>query len=209
MNRKKKPSPKTTRNRQRSINLLLESVGGILASKSYSELNITELTAFSRLNPKLIYLYFGGLDGLIEQYLHNKQQNLSPSQKLSQNIALHPQHAADEDLFSLLETQLDELLHDNELKGILHWGLSSKNLKAMAALQKHEDTLHKALEVSKANKNMANNFDPVAFALLAAGATFLAIQSKNKATSLFNIDLHNDDVRNQLKRVLERLLVNG
>ncbi|KGE14341.1 TetR/AcrR family transcriptional regulator [Sphingobacterium deserti] len=208
MNRKnKKTAAKSTRNRLRSKNILLESVGNILAQRSYSELNVTSLTEISGLNPKLIYLYFGGLEGLIAQYLENRELQPSAAQKLSQNIALHPKDVVHEDILSLLEIQLDELIADDELKGILHWGFSAKNLKAIATLQMHERTLQKALDILKVNQNIGSNFDSVAFALLAAGATFLAIQSKNNKSSLLNVDLHDEHERKRIKDVLQRLLV--
>src|SRR5690606_28110531 len=60
------------RDKERTKRRLIATVVKVLQKYTYAGLTITNIAKESGLNPQLIYLYFGNLDGLIEEYILEK-----------------------------------------------------------------------------------------------------------------------------------------
>ncbi|GEM_PF-1803060 len=203
------PYIRRTRDKARSKEKLTQSIGDILVRGSYANLNISTINKVSQLNPKLIYLYFENLEGLITTYINRKVLQKQNAQRLAKHMSSTPHQVLDEDIFSLLELQFEEILQDPEWQGILHWGLSTKNTPVLPLLKQYEETLHAVLVILNKNKKLAENIDPVLYALLAAGATFIAINSRVKGAKLLGLDLSDEKTRKRIKATIERILINN
>ncbi|MFD2966785.1 TetR/AcrR family transcriptional regulator [Sphingobacterium bambusae] len=201
------PDSGRIRDKARSQEKLIQSIGDILIRKSYAELNISTVTKISQLNPKLIYLYFENLEGLIRTYLNRKISQKENALRLAEHMASIPHQVVDEDIFSLLEIQFEKITQDPEWKGILHWGMSCKNDLTLPLLKQHEKTLNVVVEILKKNKKLAEHIDPVLYALLAAGTTFIAINSRLKDAKLLGLDLNDEQTKKRIKDTLERILI--
>lgn len=195
------------RDKARSQEKLIQSITDILICKSYAELNISTVTKISQINPKLIYLYFKNLDGPIGTYVNRKISEKDNARCLAEHMACIPHQVINEDIFSLLEIQFDKITKDPAWKGILHWGLSCKNDLALPLMKQHEKTLSVVTVILKKNKKLAEHIDLVLYALLAAGTTFIAINSRLKDATLLGLNLSDENTKKRIKDTLERILI--
>ncbi|GHE39489.1 TetR/AcrR family transcriptional regulator [Sphingobacterium griseoflavum] len=207
MTEKKKSFKGGIRNKTRSQEKLIDSIGEILGRMSYADLNMGTVRNIANLNPKLIYLYFENFEGLIDAFLRRKETQKANARTLAKHMSAIPEQVLDEDIFSLLETHFDEIMQDPEWKGLLHWGLSAKNSQVSPLVQQHTATLAVVIEILQKNKKLEENMDPVCYALLAAGMTFIAINSRVEGAKLLGLDLNCANTQKRFKEVVEKILI--
>ncbi len=115
------------RNKERTKAKLLATVGKILQADGYPGFTITNISKISGSNAKLIYLYFGSVENLVDAYIAEKDfwgrltaQQLLKEQGKPKNINI-----ADL-LAGRLELYYAFLLENPDLQGLLVWELSGK-----------------------------------------------------------------------------------
>lgn len=65
------------RDRAQTEQRLIEAVGHMITEEGYEKIGINRIAARAGVNKILIYRYFGGLQGLIDAYVHRLQLNLT------------------------------------------------------------------------------------------------------------------------------------
>lgn len=85
------------RNKQKTKEKILRAVGDILISKGFSHLKISNIAIEAHVDKKLIYEYFGNLDGLINVYLSSTDywtkvdnKKIEPAERTSSKNLIKP-----------------------------------------------------------------------------------------------------------------------
>ncbi|WP_228435704.1 TetR/AcrR family transcriptional regulator [Chryseobacterium pennipullorum] len=60
------------RNKERSKKKFLDAVGKILKTNGYAALKVNDIAATAGVDKKMIYTYFGGMDGLMDEYIRSQ-----------------------------------------------------------------------------------------------------------------------------------------
>ncbi len=68
----RKSAAGSIRNKERSKKKFLDAVGKILKTKGYAGLKVNDIAATAGVDKKMIYTYFGGMDGLIDEYIRSQ-----------------------------------------------------------------------------------------------------------------------------------------
>lgn len=196
------------RDKQRTKKKLIATIGKILAEYSYSELTISRIATVSNLNPKLIYLYFGGLDQIIRAYLEDRGTATALSAKVALNILDHPNDIVAEDIAFFLEKQFAELIEDKEWQAILHWGLITKNRYVKKLIDDRNARIDAIADTFKKSKdpNLQSEKSAAEMAIVAAGARFLSMRSKNDDSTFLGLDMTDENDRERISRAIDKII---
>lgn len=116
-----------TYDKEKTKQRLIDAVGKILTKEGFQNIKVNRIESVSKVSKKLIYRYFGNLDGLIKAYLQQKDfwnielQKATPVAK-KQLVPLQ----ADEAL-EVLTSNLRFLESSPEMQKLVLWGVSEKN----------------------------------------------------------------------------------
>lgn len=126
---KKKISSGKVYDKERTKQKLIDAVGKILVKDGFQSIKINKIESVSKVSKKLIYRYFGNIDGLIKAYLQQKDfwnielQKTPPDSKKARIPVPLP---ADE-IFAILKSNFDFLENSAEMQKLVLWGISEKN----------------------------------------------------------------------------------
>ncbi|TDS13761.1 TetR/AcrR family transcriptional regulator [Sphingobacterium paludis] len=194
----------TVRNKQRTRGKLLECIGKILEEETFSGLTITAVYKKSRLNPKLVYLYFNDFDHLVETFVSQRLQAFHSRAKLRMELVCLDSQP---DVLDAILQQVEELYTDEPLKRLLHWSLVEKRKKNLKMLtQSFSSYLNelfghftKALPAAERQSIIAT------LDLLVSGTLFLFVYAAEGARFL-TLDISNEHDRLRLYNAVKRMV---
>lgn len=195
------------REKARTMDKLVASVGKVIQKKGYVGLNIANISKEAGLDRRLVYTYFGGLDNLVETYIKQKDYWNTDAQKDIQ--ALLEDEGVDNGkrvAVSLLQGQFDAVLKDKALQKLIHWELGEKN----KVLRKISD------EREQLGEDLFNHYDPVfgqtdidiraVLALQIGGLYYLSLHAKTNGSLFCGIDINDPDGKERISKTLEKIV---
>lgn len=195
------------RNKVRTKANLIKAVGKILQKDGFSGLNISKVADQAKADRKLIYNYFGSLEGLIKEYLdsrdywkidHNDIEGIIENSKRDSGKAL---------AYHVLEDQFDSLIGNEEVRRIITWGLSEKATVLKELDLKRENIGEAILQAvfDEHFKNSGINFRAM-YGLLMGGVYYLTIHAKMLGNPFCGIDLQEPTGQQAIKKAIGQLL---
>lgn len=194
------------RDKEKTKRRLIATVGKVLQKYTYSGLSITNIAKESGLNPKLIYLYFGNLDGLIEAYIMEKD---FWSGKLRTHItdlkeSARPIDAHDAD--DLFQLQFDSFLKDKSMQRIIHWEMGVKNKLLRKIADDREKVGESALELISPQFEDTDVDIQATLAIILGGIYYLTLHAKNNGSTVSGIDINEDEGKERIEKAIARLI---
>jgi hypothetical protein len=195
------------RSKERTKNNLIKAVGKILKSDGFSGINVAKVASTAKVDRKLIYDYFGNLDGLIKYYLENHDYwNIGP-----ENIGEIMVNAKSDHgkmlAYSVMEHQFDSLINNEEMRRIITWGISEK-LPILKELDlKRENTGNEVLKAifDPHFEESGKNFRAM-YGILMAGVYYLTLHAKMLENPFCGIDLQEESGQQEIKKALKQLI---
>ena len=197
------------RNKQRTKANIIAALGKILKKNGFSGLSISRVADQAKVDRRLIYDYFGSLEGLVKEYLDaNDYWKINP-----ENVgAIVEASRADSGkalAYNVLEDQFDSLIKNEEMRRIITWGLSEK-LPSLKELDlKRENIGDQVLgEVFDGYFNNTDKNFRAMYAILMGGVYYLTLHAKMQENPFCGIDLQQpsgqEDIKKALKQFIER-----
>lgn len=166
------------RDKEATKKKIIEAVGYIVRNDGFSALGINAIAAAAKVDKVLIYRYFGGQEGLLEEYIKQKDFYLNAT-PLYQKYLSKPKP----DLAALAEElfigQLHAVLADPEWMEFLVWELSNKNELTVKVAQQREAIAVEVLQKLSVNIQKNKTDIPVIASLLLGGIYYLALRSRH------------------------------
>ncbi|MFA4870740.1 MAG: TetR/AcrR family transcriptional regulator [Pedobacter sp.] len=192
----------------RSIQKLIDAVGTIIKTKGYTGLTATNISRAAGLNRKLITLYFGTVENLIETYVRGKDYWLAASGKAAELIKASKGENTKDILESLLHNQMEHIFNDQEMQKIILWQIS-ESTKIMKEVSEERELLSQQFFALSDPELQGKNIDLRAVtALLVAGIYYLVLHSKSTDTRVCEIDLNTPDGMSRIKNAISLILEN-
>ncbi len=113
-------------NKERTKQKLIDAVGKILMREGFQNIKVNRIEYVSKVSKKLIYRYFGNLNGLIKAYLQQKDFWNIELQK-TMGLERDPAPLGADEIFDILKNNFDFLEHSREMQKLILWGVSEKN----------------------------------------------------------------------------------
>ena len=195
------------RNKERTKVNLITAMGRILKEDGFSGLSISRVADVAKVDRRLIYDYFGSLEGLVKEYLNsNDYWKISP-EGVGDIVQASEEDAGKTLAYTVLENQFDSLIQNEEMRRIITWGLSEK-LPILKELDlKREDIGNRVLsEVFDGHfEDSDKNFRAI-YAILMGGVYYLTLHAKMQENPFCGIDLQEFSGQEEIKKALKQLI---
>jgi len=195
------------RNKERTKVNLITAMGRILKEDGFSGLSISRVADVAKVDRRLIYDYFGSLEGLVKEYLNsNDYWKISP-EEVGDIVQASEEDAGKTLAYTVLENQFDSLIQNEEMRRIITWGLSEK-LPILKELDlKREDIGNRVLsEVFDGHfEDSDKNFRAI-YAILMGGVYYLTLHAKMQENPFCGIDLQELSGQEEIKKALKQLI---
>jgi hypothetical protein len=195
------------RNKERTKANLINAVRKILKKEGFPGLNITKVADEAKVDRRLIYDYFGGLEGLVHAYLSEKDYWKINSEDIGEIVEANRSDAGKALTFGVLEDQFDSLMSSEEMRQIITWGLSEK-LSTLKELDLKREKIGDEIFGKLMDgyfKNTDKNFRAI-YALLMGGVYYISLHSNMQENPFCGIDVQQPEGKAEIKNALKQLI---
>ncbi|MDO5656391.1 MAG: TetR/AcrR family transcriptional regulator [Flavobacteriaceae bacterium] len=192
------------RNKEKTKQKLLDTVGKIIREEGYTALKVNYIAKTAGLDKKLIYDYFGNADGLIHTYIKSQDYWNNISTTLDFEITPKSLEIATKEM---ILQQFEVLKNNKELQKIILWELSEENdvLRQLADAREHNGEELFSKYIDSHFKNSDFNFRAI-LALLISGSYYLNIHTETNGSKFCGIDLKTDEGRKEIEKAISKLI---
>ncbi len=195
------------RNKERTKMNLITALGKILKKDGFSGLRISRVAEEAKVDRRLIYDYFGGLEGLVKAYLDNNDYWKMSPENIGDIVEASKADAGKALAYNVLENQFDSLIKNEEMRRIITWGLSEKLpiLKELDLKRENigDEILSKVFDVHFENTD--KNFRAM-YGILMGGVYYLTLHAKMQENPFCGIDLQQVSGQEEIKKALKQLI---
>ncbi|EDM38509.1 transcriptional regulator, TetR family protein [Pedobacter sp. BAL39] len=195
------------RNKERTKENLITALGEILKKDGFSGLSISRVAEKAKVDRRLIYDYFGGLEGLVKEYLNNNDYwNIHP-EEIGNIVEASKADTGKALAYRVLEDQFDSLMSSEEMRRIITWGLSEK-LPVLKELDLKRENIGDQLlrEVFDDTFDHTDKNFRAMYAILMGGVYYLTLHSKMQENPFCGIDLQQPSGQEQIKKALMQFI---
>ncbi len=196
----RKSAAGSIRNKERSKKKFLDAVGKILKSKGYAALKVNDIAAVAGVDKKMIYTYFGGMDGLMDEYIRSQDywSNVTADQIL-------PDRGDGGRFFAeqMLLQQYDYVHSNKELQKLLLWRLSEsrKSLTKLTNMQEESGESLFKLVIDPYFGERSWDFRAI-MAIMVSGLYYLNMYASVNGSIFCGIDLNTPEGREKIKKAV-------
>ncbi|AHF15104.1 TetR family transcriptional regulator [Niabella soli DSM 19437] len=191
------------RDKQKTMQKLLQAVGAILKSEGHKGLKVSKIADRAKVDKKLIYNYFGSLNGLIDCYL--KEHDFW--KRTDHVLKANPITDVTPGLMSgIFKNQFDFLERSNEMQNIILWELSEYNRQLSELVDERERFGEGIFQLS--DKYFAGT--PVNFravnALLVAAVYYIVLHKRYNKNTFCSIDVTTHEGKDQILNAIDQII---
>lgn len=205
--KKRKRTSGLLRDKERTKQKMIQSVGKILLKKGYTGLNATAVSKEAGVDKSLVYSYFGSLDNLVETYILQRDFLNAVAKDdlvvMLENTTAVPKEA----IYGLLHNQLDTLLKDKVLQKIIHWELGENKTYLRNIADKREELGEAFFKVAEPTYDKANIDLRGILAVLISGVYYLVLHAKTNGSLFCGIDLNTPEGEQRIKDAITSIIL--
>lgn len=200
----RKSAAGSIRNKERSKKKFLDAVGKILKTKGYAGLKVNDIATTAGVDKKMIYTYFGGINGLMDEYIRSKDywSNVT-TEKMAPDLETGGRLFTE----AMLLEQFDYVFKNKEVQKLLLWRLSEsrKSLTKMTNMQEENgESLFKFI-IEPYFGERTQDFRAIT-AIIISGLYYLNMYSSLNGSIFCGIDLSTEDGREKIKKAVSFLI---
>jgi AcrR family transcriptional regulator len=196
----------TRKNKDETMNRLINAVGEILKEKGYTGLGVNKIAIRAGVSKELIYRYFSSLNNLLRAYISGKDYwqpllrdlNGNDYEKDSEVLRL---------FVELLQNQFRFFYKEKEMQKFILWQMSESNslMRSISEDREHEGA--KLLALTNAHfKDSGINFKAI-IALLLGGIYYVVLHAENNKSTVAGIDANLEKDRQDILITIEQILI--
>ncbi|KAB1231649.1 TetR/AcrR family transcriptional regulator [Chryseobacterium viscerum] len=195
------------RNKERSIKKFLDAVGKILRTKGYTGLKVNDIAATAGVDKKMIYTYFGGMDGLIDEYIRSQDYWSKVTIEEIEKIKPKLDDGGKSFMENMLLSQFDYVYENKEAQKLLLWRLSEprKSLKKLTDTQEENGEYIFKLLMDSHFKENAEDVRSI-MAIMVSGLYYLNMYAAINGSIFCGIDVNSSKGRDKIKKAISFLL---
>lgn len=201
-----KPNSAMTPKKIRTMQSIIDAVGKVIEKLGYPGLTITNIETEAKQHRRLIYLYFGNVDNLVETYIRQKDFWGFATKEFIEQLENKSLHIGKTDVVKLLQDQLGTMLEDKILQRIIHWELGENNEMLRKVADRREaigEQLFGIIEPDFAAKGVDLR---AILALLIGGIYYLSIHGSTNGSLFCGIDVNQPEGKERIASTLDTLI---
>ncbi|MNK61920.1 HTH-type transcriptional repressor NicS [compost metagenome] len=195
------------RDKERTKKKLLDAVGKILKKDGFTGLNVSQVALKAKVDRKLVYDYFGSMEGLVKEYLNTRDYWSVNIDQANELIEQSKPDLGRQMLYHLLEDQLNSLMANEEMRKIISWGISERS-KVLAELNEKREFFGEQFftEITDEHfKGKEKNVRPIT-ALLIGGIYYMTLIANTNDGLMCGIDIRKAEAQAEIKKTLKQII---
>ncbi|MFP3596848.1 TetR/AcrR family transcriptional regulator [Chryseobacterium sp. SIMBA_029] len=195
------------RDKERTKDKFLTAVGLILKEEGFTGLNVSQVALKAKVNRKLIYEYFGGLEGLVRDYLNSRDYWTNNTEHTEVIIENSKEDFGKETILNMLENQLNSLVINEEMRKIISWGLSESS-KSLEELNDKREQFGEQFfsEIADEYFNDKDKKIRPVVALLIGGIYYITLFAHTNNGLICGIDIRKEEAQLEIKKTLKQIV---
>lgn len=194
--------------KERSTQKLIDAVGTIIKTKGYIGLSATNISEAAGLSRRLITIYFGTVDNLIETYVRGKDYWVAASGDAVGLMEKNQGENTRQILENLLKSQMDYFFNEEEMQKIVLWQISQRS-QIMYEVCEERERLGSHFFALADKELKGKNIDLRAVAgLLVAGIYYMVLHAKSSDSLFCEIDINKPEGMKRIKDAISLILKN-
>lgn len=203
----RKSAAGSIRNKERSKKKFLDAVGKILKTKGYAALKVNHIAKVAGVDKKMIYTYFGGMDGLIDEYIRSQDYWSGVTVEKLEEMKPKTDDGGRSFIEQMLLSQFDYVYHNKEAQKLLLWRLSEprKSLKKLTDTQEENGEYIFNLMM---DSRFGENTDVLRsiMAIMVSGLYYLNMYSSLNGSIFCGIDINAPEGRDKIRKAISFLI---
>jgi AcrR family transcriptional regulator len=194
------------RNKELTKRKLIKAVGDIIAEKGYGGLGVNKIAKEATVDKKLIYRYFGNMNGLIEAYILENDYWLSFARQMQESTDIQTPEMAVSLISSILERQFNFFYEHEDMQRIILEEITKKDalLTSISNIrEKLGDSLVRLTDPHFERSDV--NFRAVG-ALLVSGIYYLVLHAKTNGSTVSGIDINTPEGRKEIIQAIRQII---
>ncbi len=195
------------RNKERSKKKFLDAVGKILKTKGYAGLKVNDIAATAGVDKKMIYTYFGGMDGLIDEYIRSQDYWSKVTDDKIDRIMPEINDGGKLFIEDMLLSQFDYVYKNKEAQKLLLWSVSEsrKSLRKLIDTQE-ENGEHIFKYIFQPHfKEKLDDFRAI-MAIMVSGLYYLNMYASMNGSFFCGLDMNSPEGRARVKKAISFLV---
>ncbi|AZA98974.1 TetR/AcrR family transcriptional regulator [Chryseobacterium joostei] len=203
----RKSTAGSIRNTERSKKKFLYAVGKILKTKGHAGLKVNDIASTAGVDKKMIYTYFGGMDGLVDEYIRSNDYWSKITTEEIEKMKPKIDDGGRSFMEEMLHSQFDYIYKNKEAQKLLLWRLSEsrKSLKKLTDKQEENGEYIFKLMMDPYFKENSKDFRAI-MAIVVSGLYYLNLRSSVNGNIFCGVDLTSTDGRDNIKRAVSFLI---
>lgn len=194
------------RSKERTKQKLIDAVGEVLKEKGYSGLTVNNIVQKAKVDRRLISMYFGGLDNLLEEYLNSRDYWMTKVMPMMAGILEQSREFGVKELIEALHLLYDAIDSSQELQKMLAWQVSEEHPKLRELAERRDKLSGPFFEpTDKKFEGTGINLRAVV-ALQIAGVYFISLHAKMNKAPFCEIQVETEQGKAQIKQALETIM---
>ncbi|MDT3402330.1 TetR/AcrR family transcriptional regulator [Mucilaginibacter terrae] len=194
------------RNKEQTKRKLIDTVRLIFQKEGYAGLGLNKIARIAGVDKKLIYRYFGNLDGLIEAYVMDTDYWMRFADGVRELSVPAEVQDLKKLLGAILKNQFLYFYEDQEMQQLILWELSAKSDLMRSIHHTREEMGKSLLELTDPHfKNKAVNFRAIA-ALLVGGIYYTILHTRHNGGMFSDVDLSTPEGRQEIIKAIDQVL---
>jgi len=197
---------KKKRNKELTKQHFLEAIGLLIKEEGMKGLTVNKVATVAGHSKRLIYDYFGNLDGLIREFLHKSDHWLSYEERMEKIRTDHRGNHGRELAALMLKNHLYTFYSDALLQEVCLMELANKDNGLLIGLHRLRERVgDKVFAIFEGYfRGTVVNIRMIE-ALLIGGINYLVLHSSSIGTTFCGIDINDMGDRRELRATLEQI----
>lgn len=197
----------SVRNKERSKKKFLDAVGKILKTKGYAGLKVNDIAGMAGVDKKMIYTYFDGIDGLIDEYIRSQDYWIKVTTDKMDKIIPTINDGGEQFIREMLLSQFDYVYDNKEAQKLLLWSISEPRKSLRKLIDTQEENGEYVFEnVFKPYFKERSEDLRAVMAIMVAGLYYLNIFSSVNGSIFCGLDMNSAEGRGRIKKAISFLV---
>ncbi|SDH29599.1 TetR/AcrR family transcriptional regulator [Mucilaginibacter gossypii] len=195
-----------TNDKERSKQKLVDAVGVIIRTQGYTGLNASNVAKNAGVNRRLINLYFGNLDALVETYVRGKDYWVAASGNAGELMEENKGNDTRQILETLLVNQLDYFFKEEEMQKIVLWQISQRSQIMFEVAEEREKLGAAYFELTDPFFKKTDVDLRAVAGLLVGGIYYMVLHAKSNDSLFCQIDVNSPEGLDRIKNAIGAIL---
>lgn len=195
------------KNKEQTMQRLVDAVGAIIKHKGYKGLGLNAIAKEAGVSKILIHRYFGGVDQLVEAYVLKNDYWIAKTKEVSSEASGNTDRGTLKKLISdLLKGHFEYFYTHEEMRSIILWEITEKTDLLNSISHVREEVGKLLLEKSELLFKDGKKSLKGVTALMVSAIYYMVLHAKKNESTICGIDVNSVEGQEEILRTIEQIV---